>query len=97
MEKDSVTWKRALIAGIWGTVVFYVGKGITGDDLAFLLLGIPLLGLPWLLFLLSDRADSKERIDGGEAAMTLFAGAFLSLFCTVPVVLVFVFAAKAFR
>lgn len=97
MEKEIVTCKRALIAGIWGTIVFYVGKGITGDDFVFLLLGVPLLGLPWMFFLLCDRSDSKETTGGGEAAMTLFVGAFLSLFCTLPVMLVFGFAAKAFR
>ena len=96
MEKDSVTWKRALIAGVWGTVVFYVGKGITGGDLPFLLLGVPLLGLPWLVFLLNDRSNSNESTEGGEAVMTLFAGAFLTLICTLPVLLVFVFGTKAF-
>jgi hypothetical protein len=44
--------------------------------------------LPWLLFEMNDRSAAGESIGGAEGVMTLVGGAFVSVFCAVPLLLV---------
>jgi hypothetical protein len=97
MEKETVTLPRAITAGTWGAILFFVGRKVMADEFAGFLVGMPFLGLPWLIFLLNDRSESDVKTSGGEAALTILGGAIISTFCTLPVVLVFGFLARLFH
>lgn len=94
MNSEKLTFKRAAIAGGWGTCFLSLGGSLVGGDLAFLLFGIPILGLPWLIYLMKDRSESNQTTDASDALGTLFSGSFLTLFCSIPVVVVWIVAKK---
>jgi hypothetical protein len=93
----ALTFKRCLIAGIWGSIVLFVGQILLYGNIAFIFLGIPLLGLPWIFFDMSDKESNRERISAGGSLAVLLAGSFITLFCMVPIGLVIALGLGLFR
>lgn len=96
-KSDGITAKRCLIAGIWTWIVILVTVGMEPDGLVALLVIVPLVGLPWLLFTLNDREREKRTIDAWESIGTIFCGAFISLLCAVPLMFVVLIVRSLFR
>jgi hypothetical protein len=46
------------------------------------------MGLPWLFFEIHDKSEAEETLDVATGAMVLVSGAFISLFCALPVLVV---------
>lgn len=96
-KSDGITAKRCLVAGIWACVVIAVTSGIEPEGLALWVVMIPLTGLPWLFFSLHDRHTEGRTIGAGESIATVFCGAFISVFCAVPVVFVIMMFKRLFH
>lgn len=96
-HRGGLTFNRCLIAGIWGSIVLFVGKILLYDNIAFIFLGIPLLGLPWIFFDMSDKESNRERISAGGSLAVLLAGSFITLLCMLPIGLVITLGLGLFR
>ncbi len=70
---------------MWGTFLVVSGATFSEEGHTFMLLGIPLLGLPWLLFTLNDRSASNEKTDAQLAIGVLLGGTIYTLLFTLPV------------
>jgi hypothetical protein len=87
MRNDPTDWKRRLVSGVWGFFLIAAGATFSDSGPTFLLLGIPLLGLPWLLFNLNDRSANNEKTDAQHAIGVLLGGAIFTLIYTIPLIL----------
>jgi hypothetical protein len=61
------------------------------------LIAIPLLGLPWLFFEMHDKNEAEKTLDVATGAMVLISGAFISLFCALPILAVLILSKSLFR
>jgi hypothetical protein len=82
-----ITVNRCLITGIFAGIICYVGKEMDSSRSWFVI--APIAGLPWLFFKIHDNEATGERLELGEALAILAMGAFLSLLCGIPVLLLF--------
>ena len=96
-KSDGITAKRCLVAGIWAFAVIAITSGIEPEGLALWVVTIPLTGLPWLFCILNDRHTEGRTIGAGESIATMLCGAFLSVFCAVPVMFVAMIIKKLFH
>lgn len=81
------TLGRCAASGVWAIVVTAIGFQIMPSGLAMMLIGVPVLGLPWLVFHLHDQSATGATTDALEAVGTLIGGAFLSGLCSLPLLL----------
>ena len=88
-KKSFITFKRCLISGIAACIVCYIGREMDSSRSWFIT--VPITGLPWLIFKISDNEETGERMDPGEAIGILLMGALLSLFSALPVLIAFAF------
>ncbi len=95
-QPELFTFKRCAIAGVWSAVVIVVARSLIEDAVGSLLM-IPLIGLPWLFFELSDKERKKETMAAGEAVTLILGGAFISAFCALPWVFVAGILMKMFK
>ena len=93
-KKGFITFKRCLISGFVACAVCYIGGGMDSSRSWFLI--VPITGLPWLLFKISDNEKTGDQLEVGEAIATLIAGAFYSLLSGVPVLIGFAFLRSLF-
>lgn len=95
-ESDGITFKRCAIAGAWSFIVIIIAGSLLDHPVGQFFM-FPLVGLPWLFFVLADKERKKEPMGAGEAAATIFGGSFISVFCAVPVVFVVMMLKKLFH
>jgi hypothetical protein len=85
----------SIVSAIWGTVFFFIGGKLTdSNSLSSLLFGIPLLGLPMLLYSIHMASKNGAKFTVTDAIGMIVGGALWTLLCTVPVfivILIFVF------
>ena len=93
-KKSFITFKRCLISGIAACIVCYIGREMDSSRSWFIT--VPITGLPWLIFKISDNEETGERMDPGEAIGILLMGALLSLFSALPVLIAFAFLKNVF-
>jgi len=83
--EQQITSKNYFIASVWGAAVIYLTKELSG--LGVLLIKLPVLGVPWLYWHLTNPHDRTK--DLSTAFFTLLMGAMMTLFCVVPWVIVY--------
>jgi len=93
-KKRFITLKRCVIGGIWASVICSIGNGMDSSRSWFFT--VPITGLPWLIFKISDNETRGERMDTAEAIGLLIVGALLSLFSALPVLIAFAFLKNVF-
>lgn len=93
-KKNFVTFKRCLISGIAACFICYIGRNIADNNSLFIT--VPLTGLPWLIFKISDNEETGEHMDVAQAIGALLLGALLSLLSALPVILAFAFLRNVF-
>jgi hypothetical protein len=96
MRNDPTNWKRGIVSGMWGTFLAVSGATFSEEGHTFMLLGIPLLGLPWLLFTLNDRSASNQKTDAQHAIGVLLGGTIYTLLYTLPVLALWLLLKKIF-
>lgn len=93
-KKSFITVKRCLIGGIVACIVCYIGREVDASRSWFIT--VPITGLPWLIFKISDNEETGERVDVAEAIGVIIMGALLSLFSALPVLIGFAFLRNVF-
>lgn len=91
MKKDVLNWMRGIISGAWGLFLFSNRATFNEEGFTFLLIGVPLLGLPWLLFTLHDRSQANQKTDIQHALGVLFGGAIFTTLYTIPMLFAWIF------
>lgn len=95
-EKQFFTVGRALLAGLWGSIAFVIGSVVSMDNLSFMLIGLPVLGLPWMLFDLHDKSAAGEQQSAGWAVAMLFVGSLLTMIFMIPYAMVYALLVRVF-
>ncbi|HEV2452867.1 MAG TPA: response regulator [Verrucomicrobiae bacterium] len=95
-KKGFITFKRCLVSGIVTCVINGIGIKMDSGTGLFLALAVPITGLLWLIFKISDNEDTGDHMEVGEAIGILLVGAVLSFLSGLPVLLTFAFLKSFF-
>lgn len=90
--KEAITFKRFLIAGVWGTVVFLLAINMIETE-AFLLM-LPILALPWVFFHVNDQRTAGKAVEAGDIFLALVCGSFFTAVFSLPMIVAVIFIRK---